>query len=121
MNGRSVMRGATFFAALLGASLGSDAWACAVCGGGKAPNERAYYDMTIFMSLFPLALIGVVVVAVYYFKLDDNRDGSRNIDGSSDERSRSVRDARPAEPEGDLAANSPASAEASLAQRNQTV
>ena len=70
------------FGCLAAVSLGlvseSSALACAVCGGGGAPNEAAYYDMTIFMSLFPLGLIGIMAGAVYYFKLGDTTDVVRN-------------------------------------------
>lgn len=36
------------------------AWACAVCQGGNNANQGAYLDMTIFLSLLPLAFIGGV-------------------------------------------------------------
>jgi len=34
------------------------AMACPVCGTGTAENQGAFLNMTIFMSLLPLALIG---------------------------------------------------------------
>lgn len=43
----------------------STALACAVCGGGDA-NRQAYFDMTIFLSLLPLALIGGMVGTVWF-------------------------------------------------------
>ena len=43
----------------------SRAFACAVCGGGKAPNDGAYIDMTMVMSLLPLCLIGGMGLLVW--------------------------------------------------------
>lgn len=40
------------------------ALACAVCGGGGR-NAGAYLDMTIFLSLLPLSIIGGLAFAVW--------------------------------------------------------
>lgn len=37
----------------------SPALACPVCGGG-GPNQQAYIDMTMFMSLLPLTLLSFI-------------------------------------------------------------
>lgn len=36
------------------------AWACSVCSDPNDPRARAYLDMTVFLSLFPLLAVGVV-------------------------------------------------------------
>ncbi len=36
------------------------AWACAVCGAGQGNDQSAYLEMSIVLSLLPLALIGGV-------------------------------------------------------------
>ena len=43
----------------------SGAWACAVCGAGGA-NQQAYMDMTIFLSLFPLGILGSFAGVILY-------------------------------------------------------
>jgi hypothetical protein len=39
-------------------SMPGSALACAVCGVGTEANQQAFVDMTIFMTLLPLLLIG---------------------------------------------------------------
>ncbi|HMV65816.1 MAG TPA: hypothetical protein PKA64_03110 [Myxococcota bacterium] len=46
--------------------LSSTALACPVCGGGGA-NQDAYVDMTMFLSLLPLTILGVFAGVVWYF------------------------------------------------------
>ena len=41
------------------------ALACAVCGGG-GPNQQAFIDTMIVMSLFPLAMMGGFVGFLYW-------------------------------------------------------
>lgn len=60
MTSRSKLAGAC--AALL---VSERALACAVCGGGGG-DQRVYLDMTIFMSLLPLGLIGGMAGLVWY-------------------------------------------------------
>jgi hypothetical protein len=36
------------------------ALACSVCTDPDDPRAKAYFDMTIFMSLFPLLAMGIV-------------------------------------------------------------
>ncbi len=43
----------------------SPALACPVCGGGGA-NAAAYLDMTIFLSLFPLTILGGFAGVIWY-------------------------------------------------------
>jgi hypothetical protein len=45
--------------------LSTDAFACPVCGGG-GNNAGAYLDMTIFLSLLPLTILGVFAGVVWY-------------------------------------------------------
>lgn len=51
-----------FIAAAL---VASPALACPVCGGGGA-NAGAYLDMTIFLSLFPLSILGGFAGVIWY-------------------------------------------------------
>lgn len=43
----------------------SPALACPVCGGGGA-NSAAYLDMTIFLSLLPLSILGGFAGVIWY-------------------------------------------------------
>jgi hypothetical protein len=43
----------------------SRAEACAVCGAG-GPNDGAYMDMTIFLSLLPLGILGSFAGVIFY-------------------------------------------------------
>lgn len=54
-------------AALVAAAalVASPAFACPVCGGGGA-NSAAYLDMTIFLSLFPLTILGGFAGVIWY-------------------------------------------------------
>ena len=47
-------------AVLLALGTSSPAWACAVCFDPNDPSNKAYFDMTIFMSLFPLLAMGTI-------------------------------------------------------------
>ncbi len=47
------------------ALVASPAFACPVCGGGGA-NAAAYLDMTIFLSLFPLTILGGFAGVIWY-------------------------------------------------------
>jgi hypothetical protein len=38
----------------------SASWACAVCTDPTDPRSNAYFDMTMFLSLLPLAALGFV-------------------------------------------------------------
>lgn len=40
--------------------------ACPVCGGGDAPNQQAFVDTMVFMSLLPLAMLGGVSAVFLY-------------------------------------------------------
>ena len=44
---------------------GPAAWACAVCYDPNDPRNKAYFDMTIFMSLFPLLAMGTIAWWLY--------------------------------------------------------
>lgn len=62
---RRVLRGAGVCVGGLSASLVPQvALACAVCGD-NGRNADAYLDMTIFMSLLPLSIIGGISFAVW--------------------------------------------------------
>lgn len=39
--------------------------ACPVCGGDPGANAQAYLDTMVFLSLFPLAIIGGVAALVW--------------------------------------------------------
>jgi hypothetical protein len=41
------------------------AWACSVCQDPNDPRAEAYFHMTIFMSLFPLAAMGGIAWWLY--------------------------------------------------------
>jgi hypothetical protein len=45
--------------------LEGSAWACAVCQDPNDVRSQAYFDMTIFLSLFPLLAIGTVAWWLY--------------------------------------------------------
>ncbi len=45
-------------------ALFSPAWACAVCGAGQGNDQSAYLEMSIILSLLPLALIAGVAMWV---------------------------------------------------------
>jgi hypothetical protein len=47
--------------ALLATLAPAAAWACAVCGTGDDRNRTAFFWMTIFLSLTPLAAMGAGV------------------------------------------------------------
>lgn len=40
-------------------------WACPVCGGA-GPNQQAFVDTMVFMSLSPLIMLGAIVGFVVY-------------------------------------------------------
>lgn len=46
--------------AVMGLSLSNPALACAVCQDPNDPRAGAYFNMTMFMSLFPLAAMAFV-------------------------------------------------------------
>ena len=60
----------------------SRAFACAVCGGGKAPNDGAYIDMTMVMSLLPLCLIGGFAILVWLKLRGTDETDNTPADGS---------------------------------------
>jgi hypothetical protein len=41
------------------------AWACAVCQDPTDVRSKAYFDMTIFLSLFPLLAMGSIAWWLY--------------------------------------------------------
>ena len=43
------------------------ALACPVCGGDAGANAQAYLDTMVFLSLFPLAMIGGIVGLVWSY------------------------------------------------------
>lgn len=51
-------------AVVVGLGVGPSALACPVCGGG-GQNQQAYIDMTIFMSLAPLAMLGALGLVLW--------------------------------------------------------
>ena len=53
--------------ALLGGApwVAAVAAACPVCGGDAGANAQAYLDTMVFLSLFPLAIIGGVAALVW--------------------------------------------------------
>jgi hypothetical protein len=42
-----------------------NAFACPTCGAEGGPNSEAFVDMSVFLSLFPLAMMGAI--AGYYW------------------------------------------------------
>ena len=56
----------------------SVALACPVCGGGDAPNQQAFVDTMIFMSLFPLAMLGSITgIVVFRYRQIAQGEGSQ--------------------------------------------
>jgi hypothetical protein len=55
---------------------GSIASACAVCGAA-GPNNQAYLDTMVLMTLTPLALIGGVVAVLYVRNRELEKEVSR--------------------------------------------
>lgn len=45
--------------------LPAPAWACAVCGGG-GPNQQAFIDTMIFMTVTPLLMLGGTATFLWY-------------------------------------------------------
>jgi hypothetical protein len=43
-----------------------DALACPTCGAEGGPNSEAFVDMSVFLSLFPLAMMGAIVGYYWY-------------------------------------------------------
>jgi membrane protease YdiL (CAAX protease family) len=41
------------------------AWACAACNDPKNADESAFFGPTIFMSLLPLAMLGLIFGYLY--------------------------------------------------------
>lgn len=50
---------------LLAAAFPSAAWACPVCGGGSEANGQAFLDMTLFMTMMPLLLVGTGALGLW--------------------------------------------------------
>lgn len=44
----------------------TSAWACSVCFSATDENRAAYLNTTIFLSLFPLALIGGMGLFIWW-------------------------------------------------------
>jgi hypothetical protein len=47
--------------ALASLLLPQSAWACSVCYSANESNRLAFIDTTVFLSLFPLAMVGGIV------------------------------------------------------------
>lgn len=60
------MRRAFGVGLLLGGTLwGPSALACSVCSDPNDPRSAAYFDMTIFMSLLPLLVMGTAAIWIW--------------------------------------------------------
>lgn len=81
MSGRLPARGAIGLALVAGPAA---ALACPVCGGG-GQNQQAYVDMTIFMSLTPLVMLGTVALVLWrlHRKAEAAGQGVRGAGGPS--------------------------------------
>jgi hypothetical protein len=78
-------RAAVGVAAVVGAGVWpTAALACPVCGGG-GQNQQAYIDMTIFMSLTPLVMLGTVALVLWrlHRKAEESGQGVRRAGGPS--------------------------------------
>lgn len=49
----------SLLAAVVTLAASPPAWACAVCQDPNDARAKAYFDMTIFLSLFPLLAMGI--------------------------------------------------------------
>lgn len=60
----------------------STAHACAVCGAGSA-NQGAYLDMTIFLSLLPLGILGSFAVVIFLLYRSASEPTSGHAEGDA--------------------------------------
>lgn len=58
-------RGSAALVAVWVALADAPAWACAVCQDPNDARSKAYFDMTIFLSLFPLLAMGIAGMWLY--------------------------------------------------------
>lgn len=64
---------------LLALASWSPAQACAVCGAGGA-NQAAYLDMTIFLSLLPLGILGSFAVVIFLLYRTASQESSGGVE-----------------------------------------